>query len=61
LDRVDSDLAYYVALVLVTPYVAHVLSALYYRLTDPERPVIGARRPGSAWDEHALEDARRAV
>jgi hypothetical protein len=59
-DRLDSSLAYYVTGVLVTPYVAHVLSALYFRLTDPERPVIAERRPGSPWDEHALEDARRA-
>jgi hypothetical protein len=48
---------------LVTPYVAHVLSALYYRLTEPERPVIAPRHRsfGSAWDEHALEDARRST
>ena len=45
----------------MTPYVAHVLSALYYRVTDPERPVIALRRPGSPWDEHALEDARRTA
>lgn len=55
-----SSLAYYAVGVLVTPYVAHVLSALYYRLTDPERPVVAERRPGSPWDEHALDDARRA-
>jgi hypothetical protein len=59
-DRFDSELAHYAVLVLVTPYVAHVLTALYYRLTDPERPVIAERRPGSPWDEHALDDARRA-
>jgi hypothetical protein len=63
--RLDSgagaELAYYGLLVLATPYVAHVLSALYYRLADPLRPVIAERhgRLGSAWDEHALEDARR--
>lgn len=57
----DSDLVFYGLTALATPYVAHVLSALYYRLTDPERPVIAPRhRFGSAWDEHALEDARRA-
>jgi hypothetical protein len=59
--RVTSNLAYYAVGVVVTPYVAHVLSALYYRVTDPERPVIALRRPGSPWDEHALEDARRTA
>ncbi|MDP9491510.1 MAG: hypothetical protein M3P42_04815 [Actinomycetota bacterium] len=41
---------------------AAALSALYYRLTDPARPVIAPRHSssGSAWDEHALEDARQA-
>jgi hypothetical protein len=58
----DRDLVLYGLTALVTPYVAHALSALYYRLTEPERPVISARHGslGSAWDEHALEDARRA-
>lgn len=60
-ERSASELAYFAVLVLVTPYVAHVLSALYYRLTDPERPVVAARRPGSPWDEHALDEARRAA
>jgi hypothetical protein len=59
-NRAASGLVYYAVLVLVTPYVAHVLSALYYRLSDPERPVVAERRPGSPWDEHALDDARRA-
>jgi hypothetical protein len=57
----EREIAYYGLTALVTPYVAHVLSALYYRLSDPERPVIAPRHGslGSAWDEHALEDARR--
>jgi len=56
----ERDIVYYGVTTLVTPYVAHVLSALYYRLTDPERSVIAPRHGslGSAWDEHALEDAR---
>jgi hypothetical protein len=56
----NRDVVVYGLTALVTPYVAHALSALYYRLTEPERPVIAERRPGSPWDEHALEDARRA-
>jgi hypothetical protein len=58
----ERELVYYGLTALVTPYVAHVLSALYYRLSDPERPVIAPRHGsfGSPWDEHALEDARRA-
>jgi hypothetical protein len=58
----DGDLALYGLTALVTPYVAHSLSALYYRLSDPERPVISPRHAtvGSPWDEHALEDARRS-
>ena len=59
---VENELLFYGLTVLVTPYVAHVLSALYYRLADPDRPVIAPRHAafGSAWDEHALEDARQA-
>ena len=30
---------------LVTPYTAHVLTVLYYRLTDPGRPVLPPRLP----------------
>jgi hypothetical protein len=26
--------------IIAAPYAAHVLSVLYYRLTDPERPTI---------------------
>jgi hypothetical protein len=59
--RFDSELVYYAVLVLATPYIAHILSALYFRLADPERPVIAAQRPGSPWDEHALDEARRTV
>jgi Uncharacterised protein family (UPF0259) len=33
---------------LVTPYAGHALSVVYYRLTDPDRPVI-AEEPAQAW------------
>jgi len=41
------------AAALVTPYAAHALSVMYYRLTDPDRPVIAERAPGwqSVWHE----------
>jgi hypothetical protein len=32
---------------LTTPYMAHTLSVLYYRLTEPERPLIP--EPGKRW------------
>jgi hypothetical protein len=59
--RSESELLYYAVLVLATPYIAHVLSALYFRLADPDRPVIATRQPGSPWDEHALDEARRTT
>jgi hypothetical protein len=62
LDQVEGLLAAIVGLTaLLLALADHVLSALYYRLTDPERSVIAPRHGslGSAWDEHALEDARR--
>jgi hypothetical protein len=45
-----------VAGALVVPFEAHVLTALYYRLTEPERPVLPdpgtpARTWESIWDE----------
>jgi Membrane domain of glycerophosphoryl diester phosphodiesterase len=43
-----------VAGALTVPYQAHVLTVLYYRLTDPERPVLpapGEERWRSIWDE----------
>ena len=33
---------------LVTPYAGHALSVVYYRLTDPDKPVI-AEEPAQAW------------
>jgi Membrane domain of glycerophosphoryl diester phosphodiesterase len=38
---------------VAAPYVSHALSVVYYRLADPDRPVIAARptRWGSIWDE----------
>ena len=33
---------------LVTPYAGHALSVVYYRLTDPDKPVI-AEGPAHAW------------
>lgn len=43
-----------VAASLTTPFGAHVLTVLYYRLTEPERPVIAepsARRWKTIWEE----------
>jgi hypothetical protein len=42
------------AAAIVTAYAAHALSVVYYRLTDPERPVIAEQKqPGwhSVWHE----------
>jgi hypothetical protein len=39
-----------VAGALVVPFEAHVLTALYYRLTDPERPVLPDAPPPKAWE-----------
>jgi hypothetical protein len=42
------------AAAIVTPYAAHALSVVYYRLTDPDRPVIADKKqPGwqSVWRE----------
>lgn len=39
---------------VAAPYEAHVLTVLYYRLTDPEQPVLPVLLPGSwrsIWDE----------
>jgi hypothetical protein len=42
--------------VVLAPFIAHLLSAMYYRLTEPEKPLIDPRlREGKLWDglEHA--------
>jgi hypothetical protein len=39
-DAVASILFSFVWSSLTAPFEAHVLSVVYYRLTDPERPVI---------------------
>jgi hypothetical protein len=38
---------------LVTPYAAHALNVVYYRLTEPEEPILPEREPGwqSIWRE----------
>ena len=58
--RAGRDWVYYAVSAAVTPFVAHVLSSLYYRLADPERPVIAPRHQNleSPWDERALDDLR---
>ena len=38
-----------VAGALVTPYTAHVLTVLYYRLTEPERPVLPSEPNHESW------------
>ena len=38
-----------VAGALVTPYTAHVLTVLYYRLTEPERPVLPSAPEHESW------------
>ena len=45
---------------IVTPFQAHALTALYYRLREPDRPVVPERprRWESIWDEER-ERARR--
>lgn len=43
-----------VAGAVAVPFQAHVLTVLYYRLTEPERPVLPPERPSgwqSVWDE----------
>lgn len=43
-----------IAAALTTPYTAHTLSVLYYRLTEPERPMIpepGDQRWHSVWHD----------
>ena len=46
-----------VAAAVTTPYVAHTLSVLYYRLTEPDRPLIP--EPGRCWDSVWREDEAR--
>ncbi|HZS29655.1 MAG TPA: hypothetical protein VFA37_00200 [Gaiellaceae bacterium] len=38
-----------VAAAITTPYAAHVLTVLYYRLTEPERPVLPEGPPRETW------------
>ncbi len=40
---------------LTVPYAAHAVTVLYYRLTEPERPVV--LEPGKRW--HSIWDAGR--
>jgi hypothetical protein len=47
-----------IASAIAVPYEAHVLTVLYYRLTEPERPVLPPPRDErwrSIWDEQAGE------
>jgi len=44
------------AATLTVPYAAHAVTVLYYRLTEPERPVV--LEPGKRW--HSIWDAERA-
>jgi hypothetical protein len=46
-----------VAATLTAPYAAHAVTVLYYRLTEPERPI--ALEPGKRW--HSIWDAPSAV
>jgi hypothetical protein len=56
-----SEIVGFLAAAFVTPYTAHLLSALYFRLREPEAPVVPPHyRRASAWDEEALADARHA-
>lgn len=41
---------------LVTPYTAHALTVLYYRLTEPDRPVVASAAP--AWESIWVEEER---
>jgi hypothetical protein len=48
-----------VASALTAPFTAHVLTVLYYRLTDPGRPVVAEGKPkawDSVWDEERRAD-----
>jgi hypothetical protein len=50
-------LAGLIAVSLTTPFGAHVLTVLYYRLTEPERPVIAEQRPRrwkTIWEEERV-------
>jgi hypothetical protein len=42
------------AAAFVTPYAAHALNVVYYRLTDPDQPLLPERDPAwqSVWHEH---------
>ena len=47
---------------VVTPYAGHALSVVYYRLTQPDLPVIAAKRQTwqSVWQEHDLRRDHKA-
>ncbi len=47
-----------VAGALTVPYEAHVLTVLYYRLTEPERPVLPEQQPDDRWRSIWDEDER---
>lgn len=38
-----------IASAIAVPYEAHVLTVLYYRLTEPERPVLPDKQPRETW------------
>jgi hypothetical protein len=46
-----------VSAALTVPYAAHAMTVLYYRLTEPERPVV--QEPGGRWQ--SIWDAQRAA
>lgn len=43
-----------IASAITVPYTAHVLTVLYYRLTEPERPVLPPESPHESW--HSIWD-----
>jgi hypothetical protein len=57
---VGAWLAGVLAVSLLTPFEAHVLTVLYYRLTEPERPVI-AERPARRWKTIWEEEREVAI
>jgi hypothetical protein len=46
----------------VTPYAAHALNVVYYRLAEPDEPLLPEREPGwqSMWRDHDAGDSRTA-
>jgi hypothetical protein len=47
-----------IASAITVPYLAHVLTVLYYRLTEPERPVLPDRPPRDRWQSIWDEEKR---